>query len=196
MFQRRKGNKMGYLKIVNWILLSILLILLIPSIKATLTCEGEGQVFFKPEFIERDTLSIPCTLQSLNPINASCLVSVYFEDELISVYPEIDDLDWFGRTSYIEIASSNKDESFVAYIPNKDLLHFTNFTWEVWCKELDGTFHLATGSIVTEFSFAEPIVDITVTFLKRDVGIVIGMFFIIIIIVGLAIILYKVVANK
>ncbi len=178
------------------VILVLALCLFLPSASATLTCEGEGQAFFIPEFVEKETISIPCTLETLNPINASCVAMVYHEGELISVTPEIQDIGLFGRSSYIEVDSDNTIESFVVTLSNKDLLHLTEFGWEVWCKESVGTFHSSEGNLTTEYPFAEPVVRKSIVFMQRDVGQLVGLFFItiiVLIIFGLAV---KVVLNR
>ena len=174
----------------------ILLLFLIQPTSATLSCDGEGQIFFNPEIIERETISIPCTLSSTIPLNASCVASVYFDNELISTYPEIIDVREFGRTEFVEILSDNKIESFVVNFANRDLLHFENFSWEIWCKESSGQFHIATGNMIVEYPFSEPVLDWSMNIFQRDSSILIGLFLMLIFLSILAIIIYKVVSNR
>ncbi len=174
------------------LLLVTFFILLLPFTSATLTCEGDGQAFFMPEQIKDRTISIPCTLSSTPPFNASCVGSLYFQGDLISTYPAIEDVGLFGKTPYVEISSNNVAESFTIEWSNRDLLSYTTFEWEVWCSEMSGNIHSDSGTLTTEYPFTEPILDKSLTFFQRDNGLLLGGFFTLLILGVLVIVLIKV----
>ena len=147
--------------------LVVIFTLILPNAFAQLTCEGEGQAFFIPEYLQKSSISIPCSLSvSSAPLNASCLAFIEYEGDLISTFPEIVEIDLVGRESFIELASSGTSTSFTVNFKNRDLLHLVNFSWTVWCNA--DAFYSSEGSFITEYPFAETSFEKFQTIFIRD----------------------------
>ena len=186
----------GFLK--SFLLVCLTLLILLPASWAvdSLTCEGEGQIFFKPEYVEERTISIPCYLYVEPIVNASCIGYIEKDGELISVYPKIEDVGLFGRSATIQLSSDGPRVSFVVEFPNRDLLNLENFTWTVKCGTNDDSILTKTGDIVVEYPFSESMIDPIMTLSLRDTGQVFGLAFFIFFFAAFLVFLWKVVLHR
>lgn len=163
--------------------LILMLMAMIPLASAQLDCLGTGQAFMKPEYLEDDTISIPCSFSTINAsdtVNISCVSLIFFEGDLISTYPEITDIDLFGRSRTINLASEASSASFVMKFKNRDLLNLFNFTWKVICKDDNFTYYEDSGEFKVEYPFVEPAFKGVMTIFQRDGARLIALMFLII----------------
>ena len=172
------------------------LLFILPSSFAALDCDFNGQAFFYPDYVEESTISVPCTITTNSNVNVSCVGMVLFEGDLISTYPKIEDVEYYGRTSFIEITGETTSESFVFEIPSKDLLHLTTFEWKIICNEPSGISHSDSGTFNSEYPFSEILIDAPMTVGIRDSSKLIAFFFILFIIVVVACIAIKLIKPK
>lgn len=162
-------------------ILILLALIFLPTLAhAQLTCRGEGQAFITPEYFEKDTISIPCRLTSEVSLNASCVGAIFFEGELLSTYPELTDIDLFGREAFVTLNKNKNTSSFVISFMNRDLLHGANFSWEVICKEFNGRYYSTNGSFVVEYPFAQISLGWVMTLFQRDFPLLMGLLFLLI----------------
>lgn len=170
------------------LIMIMMVLILVPSVFSTLesvSCFGDGQAFFMPEIVEERTISIPCIVEGDEPINVSCVAVIYFEDEIISTYPPIEDVKLFGRSNLVRHSTDQDSSSFVVKFANRDLLHLGNFSYRVTCGDDEGNLNYTEGTILTEYPFSEPVVDTTRTFFQRDFAV----FLFAMVIVGLVVLI-------
>lgn len=167
-------------------ILILIIMAVIPLVSAQLDCLGTGQAFMKPEYLAQDTISIPCSFTTLNAtdiVNISCVSLIFFEDDLISTYPEITDIGLFGKSRTINLVSGASSASFVMKFKNRDLLNQFNFTWKVICKDSNFRYYEDSGQFKVEYPFAEPAFKGVMTIFQRDGARVIALMFLIILII-------------
>lgn len=109
------------------ILIIIVVLCLISSVWA-LDCEYDTEPYL--------TKSIDFKCITNNSDYSKCFGMVFYGDELINVYPKIDDILLTGRIQHFE--SQNNSRLLNVQFGNKDLYQGNEYLFKVLCASLDG----------------------------------------------------------
>lgn len=145
-------------------------ILMVLPANASLSCNAGEEAFFLPNLLERESITLPCTVEVDQTTNVSCVGMIFFQGDLLSTYPPIEDVQLKAKEAYLTLHDVEESDSFTMSFSNTDLLHEENVTWQVWCKNAQGISYGTEGHFITRIKPAEPITDHFLTFFSRDAG--------------------------